>query len=78
MKNSFSYTNSHECAQPRNFINLERETEMNPLMYECIENCDYALDMITDEELDIMANDILLLSEGYADIDYIDAFLLEE
>lgn len=51
---------------------------MNPLMYECIENCDYALDMITDEELDIMANDILLLSEGYADIDYIDAFLLEE
>lgn len=51
---------------------------MNHLMYECIENCDYALDMITDEELDIAANDLLLLSEEYADIDYIAAFLLKE
>ena len=49
-----------------------------PLMYESLKDCHYALDLVTDEELDIVADDILLLSEGYADEDLISVFLPKE
>ena len=48
---------------------------MDPLMNQ---NCRYALDIVTDEELEIVADDILLLSKGYADEDLIKIFLSEE
>lgn len=48
---------------------------MDPLMYQ---NCHYALDLVTDEELDIVADDILLLCKEYADVDPINIFLSEE
>ena len=32
-----------------------------PLMYESIKDCHYALDLVTDEELDIVADDILIM-----------------
>ena len=51
---------------------------MKPLMYEeCFKDCRYAIDMVSDEDLDIIANDILLLSEGYAD-DVMSVFLSNE
>ena len=48
---------------------------MDPLMKE---NCRYALDLVTDEELDIVVDDILLLGEGYAEKNPLDVFLSEE
>ena len=42
------------------------------------QNCHYALDLVTDEELDIVANDILLLVGEYTDKDLIDALLIKE
>ena len=49
-----------------------------PLMYQSLKDCHYALDLVTDEELDIVANDLLLLGEGYADEDLISVFLSNE
>ena len=49
-----------------------------PLMYQSIKDCHYVLDLVTDEELDIVANDILLLSEGYADEDPTGVLLAKE
>lgn len=42
------------------------------------ENYHYALDFVTDEELDIVANDIMLLCQGYVDDDLINVFFGEE
>ncbi len=51
---------------------------MNPFMYEEIEDCSYALTTFTDEELDLIADDILLLSREYADQDLISVLLGDE